>query len=110
VLRRKFIRYAAALYVDITQKTYRGDPNSEANKGIRSILEMDLDLDESGDLDENGNASGELLQKTFIGKIPIMLRSSFCSLNGLPDHEIIDLNECTYDQVKHDREGSICIC
>nr|NVI77337.1 RNA polymerase II 140kD subunit [Cucujiformia] len=36
-------------------------------------------------------------QKTFIGKIPIMLRSTFCLLNGLTDRDLTELNECPLD-------------
>lgn len=34
----------------------------------------------------------------FLPQVPIMLRSSFCILNSLPDSELYDLNECPYDQ------------
>ncbi len=36
-------------------------------------------------------------QKTYIGKIPIMLRSSYCLLNGLTDRDLAELNECPLD-------------
>lgn len=36
-------------------------------------------------------------QKTFIGKIPIMLRSTYCLLNGLTDRDLCELNECPLD-------------
>lgn len=36
-------------------------------------------------------------QKTFIGKIPIMLRSSNCSLHPLSDRDLTELNECPLD-------------
>lgn len=36
-------------------------------------------------------------QKTFIGKIPIMLRSTFCLLYGLTDRDLTELNECPLD-------------
>lgn len=32
-------------------------------------------------------------------KIPIMVRSQFCTLHGLSERETYDLNECPYDQV-----------
>jgi DNA-directed RNA polymerase II subunit RPB2 len=37
------------------------------------------------------------LQKTFIGKIPIMLRSTYCLLNGMTDRDLTELNECPLD-------------
>lgn len=36
-------------------------------------------------------------QKSFIGKIPIMLRSTYCLLNGLTDRDLTELNECPLD-------------
>ena len=36
-------------------------------------------------------------QKMFVGKIPIMLRSSFCLLNLLTDRDLTELNECPLD-------------
>ncbi|XP_014675036.1 PREDICTED: DNA-directed RNA polymerase II subunit RPB2 [Priapulus caudatus] len=38
-----------------------------------------------------------LHQKTFIGKIPIMLRSTYCLLNGQTDRDLTELNECPLD-------------
>ena len=35
--------------------------------------------------------------KTFIGKIPIMLRSTYCLLNGMTDRDLTELNECPLD-------------
>ncbi|KAJ7040416.1 DNA-dependent RNA polymerase II second largest subunit [Mycena alexandri] len=35
--------------------------------------------------------------KVWIGKVPIMLRSTFCILRGLQDQDLYDLNECPYD-------------
>lgn len=36
-------------------------------------------------------------QKIFIGKIPIMLRSTYCLLSGLTDRDLTELNECPLD-------------
>ena len=33
-------------------------------------------------------------QKTFIGKIPIMVRSTYCLLSGMTDRDLTELNEC----------------
>ena len=35
--------------------------------------------------------------KTFIGKIPIMLRSTYCLLSNLTDRDLTELNECPLD-------------
>lgn len=35
----------------------------------------------------------------FLGRIPVMIRSSFCQLKGLSDSEIVkNAKECTFDQ------------
>ena len=47
---------------------------------------------EEFDPDSEGEA------QEFIGYVPIMLRSIYCRLHGLENHEIPDLNECVYDQ------------
>ncbi|MCD7469894.1 DNA-dependent RNA polymerase II [Datura stramonium] len=36
--------------------------------------------------------------KVFIGKVPIMLRSSYCSLYNLSEKDLTELGECPYDQ------------
>ena len=64
-----FCRYSAPLYVDISKTVIReGDAPIETQH-----------------------------QKTFIGKIPIMLRSTYCLLNGLTDRDLTELNECPLD-------------
>ena len=61
--------YSAPLYVDITKTTQREDEDPEEDPH----------------------------SKTFIGKIPIMLRSTYCLLNGLTDRDLTELNECPLD-------------
>ena len=61
--------YSAPLYVDIT----------------KTVLQDGQDPKES------------VHQKTFIGKIPIMLRSTYCLLNQLTDRDLTELNECPLD-------------
>ena len=36
-------------------------------------------------------------EKIYIGKIPIMLRSTYCLLNGLTDRDLHEVNECPLD-------------
>lgn len=62
-------RYSAPLYVDITKTVLK-----EGEEPIETQL-----------------------QKCFIGKIPIMLRSTYCLLNGLTDRDLTELNECPLD-------------
>lgn len=64
-----FQRYSAPLYVDITKTVIK-----EGEEQLQTQH-----------------------QKTFIGKIPIMLRSTYCLLNGLTDRDLCELNECPLD-------------
>ena len=62
-------RYSAPLYVDITKTLMR--------EGEDPVETQHL--------------------KTFVGKIPIMLRSTYCLLNRLTDRDLTELNECPLD-------------
>ena len=61
--------YSAPLYVDITKTTLKEDEDPAEHQH----------------------------PKAFIGKIPIMLRSTYCLLNGLTDRDLTELNECPLD-------------
>ncbi|CAG0917162.1 unnamed protein product [Notodromas monacha] len=69
VARLRNLTYAAPLYVDITKQVV-------------------VDGEEPRETKHN---------KTFIGKIPIMLRSTYCLLNGLTDRDLTELCECPLD-------------
>lgn len=62
-------RYSAPLYVDITKTIIKDGEEQQQTQH----------------------------QKTFIGKIPIMLRSTYCLLSGLTDRDLCELNECPLD-------------
>eukprot|EP00959_Pyramimonas_sp_CCMP1952_P161415 3375487-Pyramimonas_sp.AAC.2 len=70
-------RYSAPLYVDLTKTvtTMADGPDGEPE------------------------VEQEELPKVFIGKVPIMLRSQYCSLYDHTDKELAELGECQYDQV-----------
>lgn len=38
------------------------------------------------------------LEKVFVGKVPIMLRSKFCSLTSIKESDFADAGECPFDQ------------
>ena len=67
--RLRNLTYSAPLYVDITKTVYK-----EGQDPVETTHE-----------------------KTFIGKIPIMLRSTYCLLNTLTDRDLTELNECPLD-------------
>eukprot|EP00898_Chlorokybus_atmophyticus_P001664 jgi/Chlat1/2499/Chrsp175S02370 len=72
--RLRNLTYSAPLYVDIlkTTVTHGADGEEEMEK--------------------------EELPKVFIGKVPIMLRSTYCSLYDNTDKDLTELGECPYDQ------------
>ncbi|KAK7508532.1 hypothetical protein BaRGS_00000098 [Batillaria attramentaria] len=67
--RLRNLTYSAPLYVDIKKTVFK-----EGEDPVETIH-----------------------QKTYIGKIPIMLRSTYCLLNGLTDRDLTELNECPLD-------------
>jgi DNA-directed RNA polymerase II subunit RPB2 len=72
--RLRNMTYSAPLYVDIEKTTIQ-------NPGT--------------DLQEE---TVETLPRVYIGKVPIMVRSSFCHLHGKSDVDLMNLGECPYDQ------------
>ncbi|WBW72373.1 RNA polymerase II complex subunit Rpb2 [Schizosaccharomyces osmophilus] len=80
--RLRNLTYSSPLYVDMRKKVMVA-ADSNVPIGEEEWLVEEEDEDPS---------------KVFIGKIPIMLRSTFCILNGVSDAELYDLNECPYDQ------------
>jgi len=72
--RLRNLTYSAPLYVDMIKTTITTGPDSE----------------ETND--------DESLPKVFIGKVPIMLRSTYCMLSESSDKDLADLGECPYDQ------------
>lgn len=68
--------YSAPLYVDMTKTTITTGPNG-------------------GEEQEQ-----EQLPKVFIGKVPIMLRSTYCMLSESTDKDLAELGECPFDQVR----------
>lgn len=67
--RLRNLTYSAPLYVDVTKTVIRANQEPET----------------------------ELNSKIYIGKIPIMLRSTYCVLSGLTDRDLTELNECPLD-------------
>ncbi|KAI0936831.1 DNA-dependent RNA polymerase II [Taiwanofungus camphoratus] len=82
--RLRNLTYSAPLYIEMKKRIMVGreDPDSPA-----------------GDIiwEQEHEENPEDTRKVWIGKVPIMLRSTFCILHGLGDAELFDLNECPYD-------------
>ncbi|KAG9129948.1 hypothetical protein Leryth_007080 [Lithospermum erythrorhizon] len=72
--RLRNLTYSSPLYVDVTKRIIRRGHDSE------EIMET------------------QEYTKVFIGKVPVMLRSSYCSLYGKSEKDLNELGECPYDQ------------
>uniref|UniRef100_A0A0K0CZ74 DNA-directed RNA polymerase subunit beta n=1 Tax=Angiostrongylus cantonensis TaxID=6313 RepID=A0A0K0CZ74_ANGCA len=66
--RLRNLTYASPLYIDIT----------------KTIM-------------HENDVTERVYEKVFIGKIPIMLRSSYCILSNMSDRDLTELNECPLD-------------
>ncbi len=89
--RLRNLTYSAPLYVDIKKRTMIADPNDPQNQGIVNV--NDMELRQEGD--------EESLDRVFIGKVPIMLRSTYCILSSMIAKDIPGLGECPFDQVNY---------
>ncbi|KAL0328854.1 UNVERIFIED_CONTAM: DNA-directed RNA polymerase II subunit RPB2 [Sesamum calycinum] len=72
--RLRNLTYSAPLYVDVTKRVIKKGHDGE-------------EVTETQDF-----------TKVFIGKVPIMLRSSYCTLYQNSEKDLTELGECPYDQ------------
>ncbi|KAK9805346.1 hypothetical protein WJX73_004503 [Symbiochloris irregularis] len=72
--RLRNLTYSAPLYVDVAKIVRTTNPDGEVNE------------------DEN------ISEKVYLGEVPIMLRSTYCSLADHSERELQELGECPYDQ------------
>ncbi|ORY78908.1 DNA-dependent RNA polymerase II second largest subunit [Leucosporidium creatinivorum] len=86
--RLRNLTYSAPLYIDMKKRVMIQDSEEpDPETGEMSWVE---EKDEAGDMGED--------EKVYIGKVPIMLRSQFCILDGLAESDVLDLKECPYDK------------
>ena len=86
--RMRNLTYSAPLYVDVKKETRTAviDPDDQ-DAGLHDV-NWAVKQEETDDE----------YQKVFIGKVPIMLRSEYCILNGLTQQDLQQVGECPYDQ------------
>ncbi|KAJ2158102.1 DNA-dependent RNA polymerase II, partial [Coemansia sp. RSA 552] len=95
--RLRNLTYSGALHLQCGHRTLRADSNDPRNKNITAVADMAMDVeDDNGHFDREGNLI--VTKKTFIGKIPTMLRSQYCNLHGMKYQQLFELGECPYDQ------------
>ena len=74
-------------------------PNEARVRNLDYISDLKVDVTFREKKIKNGKETKNEETKThFIGKIPIMVRSNYCSLHGKTDIERVDLKECEFDQ------------
>ncbi|KIY69164.1 DNA-dependent RNA polymerase II second largest subunit [Cylindrobasidium torrendii FP15055 ss-10] len=79
--RLRNLTYSAPLYIEMTKSVSKGRDDPK-NPGETVWTRQDTNNEST---------------KVWIGKVPIMLRSTFCILHDLGESELFDLNECPYD-------------
>lgn len=82
--RLRNLTYSAPLYIEMKKRVLMGREDPDGAPG---------DIQWEAEHEDNPEDSA----KIWIGKVPIMLRSSFCILHELQDNDLYDLNECPYD-------------
>ncbi|KAJ1334809.1 hypothetical protein BSLG_007964 [Batrachochytrium salamandrivorans] len=86
--RLRNLTYSAPLYLDMRKEIRVADPTHPANVGVTNPNDLEWETEES---DPN-------YQKVFVGKVPIMLRSTYCILFDLEQRDLMQVGECPHDQ------------
>ena len=97
--RLRNLTYSAPLYCDLEFSQFEVEKDEQVKRER-------LREDPEGNVDNEQEELRQIISKEFIGDIPIMLRSSHCSLSGglaegsaqLSDKELTELGECVFDQ------------
>ena len=59
---------------------------------------MNVDITNVNDMHLEQEGDEEILERVFIGKVPLMLRSAYCILSAMSSKDIYSLGECPFDQ------------
>ncbi|KAI1788825.1 DNA-dependent RNA polymerase II second largest subunit [Ganoderma leucocontextum] len=81
--RLRNLTYSAPLYIEMKKRVLIGREDQDGGGDMIWEVQRDDDPEDT--------------RKVWIGKVPIMLRSTYCILHELGDKELFDLNECPYD-------------
>ena len=78
-------------------------PNEARVRNLDYLSELSVDINFKEKLYNKEEGTYDVVKeheinKQNIGKVPIMVRSKYCSLNGRNDSERIDVKECEFDQ------------
>ncbi|KAL9716501.1 DNA-dependent RNA polymerase II [Leucoagaricus gongylophorus] len=81
--RLRNLTYSAPLYIEMRKRVLVGREDPDTPGEVVWEAEREDNPDD--------------ISKACLGRVPIMLRSTFCILRGLRDQDLYDLNECPYD-------------
>jgi len=98
--RLRNLTYSSPLYLETTKKV------SVARERVAEASDDGVDPDnptQPGETylhweNEDGGEEDQEPTKVFVGKLPVMLKSKYCPLKDLNEHELHNWNECPYDQ------------
>ena len=94
------IYYGKPIIYDDNDNTHYMFPNEARLRNMSYGMTIHYDVDVEFDIvDEEGktNKTEHVLEKIFLGKIPIMLQSDACVLKDLPSQQKFSLGECKND-------------
>ena len=83
--RLRNLTYSAPLYIDMAKSIITTTTTGEKDPVTGKDIETEQIVTEE-------------YPKVFFGKVPIMLRSQYCSLHDHTDKELTELGECPYDE------------
>jgi DNA-directed RNA polymerase II subunit RPB2 len=86
--RLRNLTYDVPLLVEMKKETRVADPQHPSNIGITNLQDMVWEVEEAD----------QEYQKVFIGKVPLMVRSTYCNLRDKTDEQLERMGECPYDQ------------
>lgn len=94
--RLRNLTYSSPLYVDMSKRVLYSKDSADIDDVTGGTTGGSGSNEQEWYRDPN--EPEEPISRVYIGKVPIMLRSKFCMLRGLREHEFYELNECPYDQ------------
>ena len=84
--RLRNLTYACPVYIDVTKEAF-----------VARDGEDPATAEWKREVDEDGMEIKPEMEKIYVGKIPVMVRSTFCLLDEIPSESFYDLGECPYD-------------
>lgn len=98
--RLRNLTYSAPLFIEMKKKVM------VAKESDTGMDDDDMEEDEEGNVKREDKSlyweverdlDSDDVDKVFVGKVPIMLKSEYCVLKDFQEEELYGLNECPYD-------------